>query len=131
ITQANCTTIADVTRQLVTELGDRFAKPRVIPRLRILGLYPPEIPQPVRLVMLIQLLRLDGYAANTPSAEDTSMPISELVARYGPDLVIAAWSNRAEIAQLTEPLGTLIQERRRLPAIGLGECDDDERLKLY
>ncbi len=129
ITQANCAMIMDATRDLVADLGERFAKPRLAPRLRILGLYPPDESEPVRLAMLVQLLRLDGYAASSPRPENASEPAVELVARFAPDVVVAAWSDRQHLAPWAESLTSVLQ--RRLPLIGLGHCEDEQRLQLY
>src|SRR5579875_4088939 len=131
ITQENCATLRDVTRQLALELGKRFAKPRVIPRLRILGIYPPDDAEPVALTMLIQLLRLDGYAASSPNPDKAALPPLELVAIHNPDLVVVAWSSSQRALQMAEASSTLMHGARRLPVIGLGECDDEHRLKLY
>jgi predicted PurR-regulated permease PerM len=131
ITPANCATVVDVSRQLATELGDRFAKPRVIPRLRILGVYPPENTEPVALTMLIQLLRLDGYAASSPRPENIALPPVELVTRQNADLIVAAWSGGQTVEQIEDWLTSVVHAPHRLPVIGLGHCDDDERLKLY
>jgi hypothetical protein len=131
ITQENYAAVGDVTRQLAVELGNRFAKPRVVPRLRILGFYPPEDGEPVALTMLIQLLRLDGYAASSPQPENAALPPLELVAVHNPDLVVAAWSNSQRALQMAEAASTLLHGPQRLPVIGLGECDHEQRLKLY
>jgi predicted PurR-regulated permease PerM len=131
ITQENYASVGEVTRQLAVELGNRFAKPRVIPRLRVLGVYPPEDSEPVALAMLIELLRLDGYAASAPSPENAALPYQELVATHNPDLVVAAWSSSQRVPQIAEAASTLTHGPRRLPVVGLGECDDEQRLKLY
>ena len=64
ISQENQQFIVETTRDLVKELGNRFIKPRTRPRLRILGICAPGEVHDLGLLMLLELLRHAGAAAN-------------------------------------------------------------------
>ena len=64
ISQENQHFIVETTRELVKELGNRFIKPRTTPRLRILGICAPGEVHGLGLLMLLELLRHSGVAAN-------------------------------------------------------------------
>ena len=79
--------INETTGLLIKELGDRFSKPRVTPRLRILGVCAPEEVHRLGLQMLLELLRRAGVAANFLEEDKSPAEVREFVKRYAPDLV--------------------------------------------
>jgi methanogenic corrinoid protein MtbC1 len=86
ISQENQHFLVEVTRGLITELGNRFIKPRTKPRLRILGICAPGEVHDMGLLMLLELLRHSGAAANL--IDDTAPGgVRDFLRRYSPDLV--------------------------------------------
>jgi methanogenic corrinoid protein MtbC1 len=80
--------INDTTVDLVKELGDRFSKPRTAGRLRILGACAPGEVHRLGLLMLLELLRRSGAAANFLDEAKSSAEIRDFVKRYAPDLLL-------------------------------------------
>jgi predicted PurR-regulated permease PerM/methylmalonyl-CoA mutase cobalamin-binding subunit len=79
--------INDTTMVLVRELGDRFSKPRMTPRLRVLGVCAPNEVHRLGLQVLLELLRRVGVAANFLEEGKSPAEIRAFVNRYGPDVV--------------------------------------------
>ena len=86
ISQENQHFIVDITRALVKDLGHRFIKPRTTPRLRILGVCAPGEVHDVGLMMLLELLRHSGAAANLID-RTTPGGVRDFLKRYAPDMV--------------------------------------------
>src|ERR1700674_1229864 len=86
ISQENQRFIVEVTRGLVKDLGSRFIKPRTTPRLRILGICAPGEVHDLGLLMLLELLRHSGAAANLVD-QTTTDKVRDFVNRYAPDMV--------------------------------------------
>jgi B12 binding domain/AI-2E family transporter len=86
ISQENQRFLVEITRGLVKDLGNRFIKPRVTPRLRILGICAPGEVHDVGLLMLLELLRHSGAAANLID-NATAGGVRDFVKRYAPDMV--------------------------------------------
>jgi predicted PurR-regulated permease PerM len=122
--------ILDTTRDLAGELGARFAKPQAVPRMRLLGLWPPEESMPVALTMIIQLLRLDSFAVGVPPADSQFDAIRRLTAGYGPDLAIVAWHAAEHLPAVVGLVQPLMAETPRPAVFGLGPCSPEEREQL-
>lgn len=86
ISQQNLTYIVETTRDLIKELGARFIKPPTTWRLRVLGICAPGEVHSLGLLMLLELLRHSGAAANL-IAKETVDEIREFVKEYSPDIV--------------------------------------------
>ena len=86
ISQENQHLIVEVTRGLVKDLGKRFIKPLTTPRLRILGVCAPGEVHDLGLLMLLELLRHSGAAANLIE-ESTPGGVRDFLKRYAPDMV--------------------------------------------
>jgi B12 binding domain len=71
---------------LLRDLGNRFIKPRVTGRLRILGVCAPGEIHDLGLLMLLELLRHSGAAANLID-QATLGGVRDFVKRYAPDMV--------------------------------------------
>jgi predicted PurR-regulated permease PerM len=78
--------IDETTRDLVKELGSRFIKPPTKWRLRVLGVCPPGEIHSLELLILMELARHSGAAANLVTKE-SSEDIREFVKGYAPDIV--------------------------------------------
>ena len=78
--------IVEITRGLVKDLGHRFIKPRTAPRLRILGICAPGEVHDLGLLMLLELLRHSGAAANLID-QTTPGGVRDFLKRYAPDMV--------------------------------------------
>jgi predicted PurR-regulated permease PerM len=86
ISQENQRLIIETTRDLVKDLGERFIKPRTTAKLRILGVCAPGEVHDLGLMMLLELLRHSGAAANLID-QQTPSEFRDFVKRYAPDLV--------------------------------------------
>jgi hypothetical protein len=86
ISQENQQFIVETTWDLVKELGGRFIKPPTKWRLRVLGICAPGEVHSLGLLMLLELLRHSGAAANLV-AKETPEEIREFVKGYAPDIV--------------------------------------------
>src|SRR6202158_1012984 len=86
ISQENQELIVETTRDLVKELGNRFIKPRSKPKLRILGICAPGEVHDLGLLMLLELVRHAGAAANL-IYDKSPDEIRDFVKRYAPDMV--------------------------------------------
>jgi predicted PurR-regulated permease PerM/methanogenic corrinoid protein MtbC1 len=86
ISQQNQHFVVEITRDLIKDLGNRFIKPRITPRLRILGICAPGEVHDLGLMMLLELLRHSGAAANLI---DQTAPggVRDFLKRYAPDMV--------------------------------------------
>ncbi|MBF6567589.1 MAG: AI-2E family transporter [Candidatus Binataceae bacterium] len=79
--------VMDVTRQLIADLGSRFSKARIIPNLRIFGICAPGEVHNIGLLILLELLRLDGAAARYSGDNQSRDEIREYTRRYSPDVL--------------------------------------------
>ena len=86
ISQENQHFIVEITRGLVKDLGKRFIKPRTTPRLRIVGICAPGEVHDLGLLMLLELLRHSGAAANLID-QSTPGGVRDFLQRYAPDMV--------------------------------------------
>jgi len=86
ISQENQRFLVEITRGLVKDLGNRFIKPRTTPRLRILGICAPGEVHDLGLLILLELLRHSGVAANLID-QATPGGVREFLKRYAPDMV--------------------------------------------
>jgi predicted PurR-regulated permease PerM/methylmalonyl-CoA mutase cobalamin-binding subunit len=87
ISQENQQLIVDTSRELITELGNRFAKPRTSPSVRVLGVSAPGEVHDLGLLILIELLRQDGAAASIAGENKSQEEICDLVRRFAPHIV--------------------------------------------
>jgi predicted PurR-regulated permease PerM/methylmalonyl-CoA mutase cobalamin-binding subunit len=79
--------IVDTTRELIAEMGNRFDKPHMARRLRILGVCPPGELHTFGLLILLELLRQDGAAASFVGENKTADEVRAFAKRFAPDLV--------------------------------------------
>jgi predicted PurR-regulated permease PerM/methanogenic corrinoid protein MtbC1 len=76
----------DTIRELIEDLGNRYAKPRGPDRLRVLGVCVGEEPHNLGLLMVLELMRHAG--AGTRIVDDKSVEeLQRYVKRYSPHLV--------------------------------------------
>lgn len=87
ISQENQRLIVDTSRELIAELGNRFAKPRTSPSVRVLGVYAPGEVHDLGLLLLMELLRQDGSAASIVGENKSPDEICDLVKRFAPHIV--------------------------------------------
>jgi hypothetical protein len=86
ISQENNRLIVEITRGLIKDLGNRFIKPRTKARLRILGICAPGEVHDLGLLILLELLRHSGAAANLID-QTTPGGVRDFLKRYAPDMV--------------------------------------------
>lgn len=130
INRANHEFIFEQMRELVSELGERFAKPQAAPRLRLFGVWAPGKPVPVGLLMVVQMLKLDGFAAGFPPPDASLAAVCRYAALFMPDLVCVAWTERASLADSAAMVRALLSEAPRLTIVAFGPCTAEERRRL-
>ena len=86
ISQENLRFIIETTRDLIKDLSERFIKPRTTPKLRVLGMCAPGEVHDLGLLILLELLRHSGAAANLIEQKSPD-ELREFVKRYAPDMV--------------------------------------------
>lgn len=120
ISQENEQFIIDTTRELVSELGSRFTKPRTAPRLRILGICAPGEVHSLGLLMLLELLRHEGAAATLMDPSKTPEEIRHFAARFKPDMVCLSCTVTECMPAAVELTRGLKQDSPHLTIIGGG-----------
>jgi len=78
--------VANSVRQLSEQLGERFIRPRIA-RARVLGICPPGERRYVGLLLVLELLRLDGIAAGFSGDSATNDEIRSYARRFAPDQI--------------------------------------------
>ena len=121
ISQENLNFIVDTTRELVSELGGRFIKPPATWRLRILGVCPPGEVHNLGLVMLLELMRQAGAAANLVS-KDTPEEIRGFIKAYSPDIVCVSCTTTECLATAEELVRALRLDTPGLTIIAGGSA---------
>jgi methylmalonyl-CoA mutase cobalamin-binding subunit len=86
ISEANQQFIVDTTRELVVELGNRYSKPRMRGRIRVLGVCAPGETHSIGLHIMLELLRIDGAAASFVGENKTADEIRDFVKRFAPEV---------------------------------------------
>jgi len=122
ISQENERFIIDTTRELVSELGSRFTKPRTAPRLRILGICAPGDVHSLGLLILLELLRHEGAAAALMDPSKTPKEIRQFAARFQPDMICLSCTVTECMPAAVELTRGLKQDRPQLTIIGGGQA---------
>ena len=120
ISEENQSLIFDTTVKLVKELGDRFNKPRFRGRLRIVGIAPPGEVHSLGLLMLLELLRRTGIAANFLGMDKSAEEICAFVKQYVPDMVFVSCTTTECMPAAVELVRALMAESPRLTIIAGG-----------
>ncbi|HEY1852899.1 MAG TPA: AI-2E family transporter [Candidatus Binataceae bacterium] len=79
--------IVDTTDQLIGELGGRFIRPLLTPRIRLLGVCAPGDTHTLGLKILLELFRQDGVAATFIDEGKTTEEIVEFAKRFMPNII--------------------------------------------
>jgi len=87
ISDENQRLIIDTTHQLIAELGNRFAKTRISPSVRVLGVMAPGEVHFLGLLILLELLRKEGVVATFAGEGKSPAEICDLVKLFTPDFV--------------------------------------------
>jgi predicted PurR-regulated permease PerM/methylmalonyl-CoA mutase cobalamin-binding subunit len=120
ISKENQSLVFETTAALVKELGDRFNKPRLRGRLRVVGVAAPGEVHSLGLLMLLELLRRTGIAANFLDQNKSPAEICVFVSQYAPDLVFLSCTTTECIPAAVELVRALKAESPRMTIIGGG-----------
>ena len=121
ISQENQNFVVEITRGLVKDLGSRFIKPRTTPRLRVLGLCAPGEVHDLGLLMLLELLRHSGAAANLID-QTTPGGVRDFVKRYAPDMVCLSCTMTERLPAAVELARAIKLDSPGLTLIGGGSA---------
>ncbi len=130
ISEENQRLVFEATVALVKELGDRFNKPRLRGRLRIVGIAPPGEVHSLGLLMLLELLRRTGIAANFLATNKTPAEICAFVNQYAPDMVFVSCTMTECMPAAVELVHALMAESPQLTIIGGGPSALTHRSEL-
>jgi predicted PurR-regulated permease PerM/methylmalonyl-CoA mutase cobalamin-binding subunit len=130
ISRENEKFIIETTRELVSELGNRFTKPRTAPRLRILGICAPGDVHSLGLLILLELFRHEGAAATLMDPSKTAEEIRQFAARFQPDMVCLSCTVTECLPAALELTHGLKQDSPRLTIIGGGRAALSESSEL-
>jgi predicted PurR-regulated permease PerM/methanogenic corrinoid protein MtbC1 len=121
ISRENQELIVETTQDLVGELGNRFVKTRAKPKLRILGVCAPGEVHNLGLMMLLELMRHAGAAANL-IGDKSPDEMRDFVKRYAPDMVCLSCTTTECLPAAAELVRGLKLDSPRLKIIGGGEA---------
>jgi predicted PurR-regulated permease PerM/methanogenic corrinoid protein MtbC1 len=122
ISQENEQFIIETTSDLVSELGNRFTKPRSAPHLRILGICAPGDVHSLGLLILLELLRHEGAAATLMDPTKTPDEIRHFASRFQPDMVCLSCTMTEGMPAAVELTRGLKKDSPRLTIIGGGRA---------
>jgi predicted PurR-regulated permease PerM len=120
ISDQNQSLVFETTLLLVKELGNRHNKPKLRPRIRTLGIAAPGEVHNLGLLMLLELLRRTGIAANVLDAAKSRAEICAFVGHYAPDMVFLSCTTAECIPAAIELVRALIGESPSLAIIAGG-----------
>ena len=130
ISRENEQFIIDTTRELVSELGNRFTKPRTAPGLRILGICAPGEVHSLGLLILLELFRHEGAAARLMDPSTTPGEIRQFAARFQPDMVCLSCTMTECMPAAIELTRGLKQDLPHLTIVGGGRAAVSEPAEL-
>ncbi|MGC1399873.1 AI-2E family transporter [Candidatus Binatus sp.] len=130
ISEDNQSLVFATTAALVKELGDRFNKPRLRGRLRIVGIVPPGESHSLGLIMLLELLRRTGIAANFFGMDKSQEEICAFVNQYAPDMVFLSCTTTECMPAAIELVSALMAASPHLTIVGGGPSALVEREEL-
>ena len=130
ISEENENLVFETTATLVKELGDRFNKPRLRGRLRIVGIAPPGEVHSLGLLMLLELLRRTGIAANFFGLGKSAAEICAFVNQYAPDMVFISCTTTECMPAALELVHALMAQSPHLTIIGGGPSALLQRAEL-
>ena len=130
ISEENENLVFETTATLVKELGDRFNKPRLRGRLRIVGIAPPGEVHSLGLLMLLELLRRTGIAANFLGLGKSAAEICAFVNQYAPDMVFISCTTAECMPAALELVLALVAQSPHLTIIAGGLSALSQRAEL-
>ena len=130
ISDENQKLVFDTTLAVVKELGNIQNKPKLRRRIRVLGVAAPGEVHNLGLLMLLELLRRTGIAANVLDATKSPAEICAFVRQYAPDMVFLTCTTEQFIPAAIELVRALIDGSSHLTVIGGGASAVAHRAEL-
>ncbi len=130
ISQDNQQFVLDTVRDLIPDLGNRFIKPRIEGRLRILGVGAPGDAHDLGLLMILELLRHSGAAARLVDRDKSPDEVRALVKSFMPHLVCLSCTVIETLPAAVELIAALKRDSPSLTIIGGGRAALWEAPKL-
>jgi predicted PurR-regulated permease PerM/methylmalonyl-CoA mutase cobalamin-binding subunit len=130
ISDENQKLVFDTTLAVVKELGNIQNKPKLRRRIRVLGVAAPGEVHNLGLLMLLELLRRTGIAANVLDASKTPAEICAFVSQYAPDMVFLTCTTEQFIPAAIELVRALIESSPHLAIVSGGTAAVAHRAEL-
>ncbi len=120
ISQENQQLIVDTACALVAELGNRLERPRHPPSARVLGVVAPGEIHTFGLLMVLELLRRDGVAANFAGTDKPVAELCDLVKRFTPDFIFISCTTLEQLPAALEFAGWVKTNSSRVTMLAGG-----------
>lgn len=120
ISQDNQQLIVDTTAALVAELGNRFNRLHLTPSVRVLGVVAPGEAHTLGLLMVLELLRCDGVAANFAGTDKPVAELCDLVKRFTPDFIFVSCTMPEHLPAALEFVGWMKSNLSRVTMLAGG-----------
>jgi methanogenic corrinoid protein MtbC1 len=117
---ANQQFIIDTTRELIADLGSRFSKARLPAPFRVLGVCAPGESHSLGLMIVLELLRLDGIAASFAGENKPLAEIRDFANRYTPDLICLTCTLPSNAPAAVQTVRSLKADRTQMIIIAGG-----------
>jgi predicted PurR-regulated permease PerM/methanogenic corrinoid protein MtbC1 len=131
LSPANQQFIIDTTRELIADLGSRFSKPRLPASFRVLGLCPPGEAHSLGLMIVLELLRLDGIAASFVGENKSLAEIRDFVNRYTPDSICISCTLPSNVTAALQTVRALKADRPSLIVIAGGRAALEDTSEFF
>jgi len=120
LSSANQQFIIDTTRELIADLGSRFSKPRLPAPFHVLGVCAPGESHSLGLMIVLELLRLDGIAASFAGENKSLSEIRDFVNHYTPDLICVSCTLASNVPAAIQTVRALKADMPQLVIIAGG-----------
>ena len=122
ISEDNLQFILKTIRELIKDLGNRFVRPRIPGRLRVLGLCAPGEVHDLGLLMILELLRHAGAAAKLVEEGKSLDELRSCVTEFAPQLVCFSCTVTECLPVALELIIALKQDSPGLTIVGGGRA---------
>lgn len=121
--------VREHARETIIHLADRAATRPQMAHPRVLGVAAAES-GPLELLMLLELLRVDGFTARLAAGGRPAAGVRHLIAAYEPELICLSCSGGDHLASAIDLAREIRQEFQDIAIIAFGSAAGDARRRL-